>query len=381
MTLALLNLDHDLALASDSDNYLPTARVAKMMADLSMLPLWYCRDTEIVIDGETDEATAAIAEKLGIECRISTYSRNPAMLSETKAMPWGWNKSIARRLARAGINNLPAADRLNGIRRLSSRETSIEMLDKLRHINGTTGQRWIAGDCAVLASRQDFIVKSLWSSSGKGLVWNVGHTSKQTIDRVNAELRKHSAFVIEPIYEGKIADIAMEFIIDDNGKCRFIGYSVFETDDKGQYVCNLLGDMAATLIGRYLPCNLTDDVKASIIDFAEERFAGVYAGPFGVDMMICRQGDKVLLHPCIEINLRMNMGIVALCLTGLMARETSGRFTIVHHANGQATRDFDEMMKNKYPPAISGGRIARGYIALTPVRDDTCHLACMVVGE
>ena len=225
MTLALLNLDHDLALASDSDNYLPTARVAKMMADLSMLPLWYCRDTEIVIDGETDEATVAIAEKLGIECRISTYSRNPAMLSETKAMPWGWNKSIARRLARAGISNLPAADRLNGIRRLSSRETSIEMLDKLRHINGTTGQRWMAGDCAVLASRQDFIVKSLWSSSGKGLVWNVGHTSKQTIDRVNAELRKHSAFVIEPIYEGKIADIAMEFIIDDNGKCRFIGYS------------------------------------------------------------------------------------------------------------------------------------------------------------
>jgi len=31
----------------------------------------------------------------------------------------------------------------------------------------------------------------------------------------------------------------------------------------------------------------------------------------GVDMMICRTGKGFRLHPCVEINMRMNMGLVA----------------------------------------------------------------------
>ena len=43
------------------------------------------------------------------------------------------------------------------------------------------------------------------------------------------------------------------------------------------------------------------------------RFGTIYNGYLGVDMMICRfPGSPVYrIHPCVEINLRMNMGVVA----------------------------------------------------------------------
>lgn len=38
-----------------------------------------------------------------------------------------------------------------------------------------------------------------------------------------------------------------------------------------------------------------------------------YAGYLGVDMMICRFAllPEFRIHPCVEINLRMNMGLVS----------------------------------------------------------------------
>ncbi|MBQ2179413.1 MAG: hypothetical protein II450_03295, partial [Prevotella sp.] len=49
---------------------------------------------------------------------------------------------------------------------------------------------------------------------------------------------------------------------------------------------------------------------------------GTYQGPFGIDMMIVRNDpqlstkiSQLLLHPCVEINLRRTMGHVALSLS------------------------------------------------------------------
>jgi hypothetical protein len=42
-----------------------------------------------------------------------------------------------------------------------------------------------------------------------------------------------------------------------------------------------------------------------------------YTGPFGIDMMIVARPDRqgLLLHPCVEINVRRTMGHVALSLS------------------------------------------------------------------
>lgn len=43
-----------------------------------------------------------------------------------------------------------------------------------------------------------------------------------------------------------------------------------------------------------------------------DALRNVYAGPLGIDMMVVRQDDTLLLHPCVEMNLRATMGHVAL---------------------------------------------------------------------
>ena len=64
---------------------------------------------------------------------------------------------------------------------------------------------------------------------------------------------------------------------------------------------------------------LLDNVKDEIIANID---VANYQGPFGVDMMLVRANSPLstlhsplLLHPCVEINLRRTMGHVALALS------------------------------------------------------------------
>ena len=72
------------------------------------------------------------------------------------------------------------------------------------------------------------------------------------------------------------------------------------------------------MISRYIPVCLLDLIKQKIT--AKICLDG-YVGPFGIDMMIVKNSQlsdgnsQLLLHPCVEINLRRTMGHVALSLT------------------------------------------------------------------
>ncbi|MDE6174295.1 MAG: hypothetical protein K2F88_01880, partial [Duncaniella sp.] len=65
---------------------------------------------------------------------------------------------------------------------------------------------------------------------------------------------------------------------------------------------------------------ITDLVSSGCLDSVignEEKILGglignSYRGWLGVDMMVYREDDAMKLMPCIELNLRMTMGVVAL---------------------------------------------------------------------
>ena len=102
----------------------------------------------------------------------------------------------------------------------------------------------------------------------------------------------------------------MEFESDGQGGISYVGLSLFKTKN-GAYTGNVLATEQQKLetIGRYVPAALLERVRKAII---EKLDLGGYRGPFGVDMMVVKDG---LLHPCVEINLRRTMGHVALELT------------------------------------------------------------------
>jgi hypothetical protein len=104
----------------------------------------------------------------------------------------------------------------------------------------------------------------------------------------------------------------MEFEADGHGGIRFLGLSLFHTKN-GAYIGNIVAteQTKRQLLSKLLPLELTDEVCRLIV--TESRL-GSYQGPFGVDMMVVTDGQRLLLHPCVEINLRRTMGHVALAL-------------------------------------------------------------------
>lgn len=377
--LALLNLDHDLALRSGAGNYIPGRHVARMMDDLALLPYWLCNGCVIVSPKSLPPAMSDAAASLGIDNCVARWDELHQLCRDLPIRPWGWNMTLARRLSARGFTAVPSSEDLHHIRRLSSREASIPLLERLREADGTVGQRTLVTSVADMGSYTDFVAKPLWSSSGKGLVWNDGAPTASTLSQVAAEIKRCGGVVVEPLCRDKILDFAMEFEIGMDGRCGFLGYSVFETDSHGRYERNLLGSATDARVAALLPDSLTDHVKSTVIGYAEENFSPYYKGPFGIDMMVCRDGDGIKLHPCVEVNLRMNMGIVALHLSRLAGEGRNGHFSIKHCRDAGSLRLFHEQMSQENPLAIIDKKIAKGYLPLTPVGDDTQHLAYVVI--
>lgn len=381
MTIAFFNIDHDIVLEKDTDNFIPSKNVAKMISDLDSLPLWYCEDASIITSNKPDRSIIDIANKLDINNHLIYKGNTGTLDNKSKIVPWGWNKTISKLLRERGFESVPSKSDINFIRELSSRKTNIDLLEKLRKVENTTGDRKFINDIHQLDGNKDFILKSLWSSSGKGLTWNYGKLMPATTIKAIAEIKKHGGFVIEQIISNKVMDFAMEFNIDDNSSCDFIGYSVFTTDDKGLYKMNLIGENKDRILSNYLSDRTSQKIKEIIIDFAENCIASHYKGPFGVDMMVCNEDGKLKIQPCIEINLRMNMGILSLCMSKLTASNSNGYFTITHSRDNKSLKSFIEQMNNKNPLTISQGKIVKGFLPLTPVREDTLHMAYVSIRE
>ena len=193
---------------------------------------------------------------------------------------------------------------------------------------------------------------------------------------VNHILKTQGYVVAEPFYD-KVVDFAMEFLSVE-GEVRFAGYSWFETDSRGIYKENLLAsdEEIESRLAHYVDREALRQVRGSLEEKLTRVVDGAYQGYLGVDMMVCRIGGGYAVHPCVEINLRMNMGITARLLYDCHVHPSSaGRYVIEYYSEeGEALR-VHEAMQKAHPLVVEGGKIKRGYWSLTPVFQDTCYQA------
>ena len=214
----------------------------------------------------------------------------------------------------------------------------------------------------------------------------------------NALIKRHGYFTAEPYYN-KVQDLAMEFCLRD-GQCHFIGYSLFNTNHHGRYESNLLmaDEKIEELLAQYIPHSTLHEVRDWVITHTDrfiptEWNTAKYPLYFGIDMMIIYesqqsmdkakinsefkiQNSEFLLHPCIEINLRLNMGIIAHEVhRKLLAPGTEGTFHVTAFPTEEAAQQFHQEQTTKYPPVYREGKIVSGYHPLTPIHPHTRHHA------
>lgn len=385
MAMYLFNPENDMALANFTSYYRPPAEIGLMSSDLALLPAWYAMPGSVVKVGENG------LEKEFLECCGSLFP--PIRLSgsflDMPYIPWGWSPALVHTLQSGGVSlqYLPDIVRLEKIRWLSCRRRAEEVLEKLGRIEGCCGMSAYVTSLERVRPFLDryvhVIFKSPWSGSGRGLV---SVTSKELsvsyegwISRI---IRTQGGIMVEPLYN-KVIDFAMEFYSDGQGEVKFVGYSFFDTDAHGNYKGNfLMSDQTIVqILSAYVSPDLLTAVRTSLLEIFLPLLGGDYRGYFGVDMMICRAVDRYLLHPCVEINLRMNMGVVSHILyERLVCPGGKGSFRIFHFTGEGECLDFHKTQCERFPLELDEDRIVKGYFALTPIGKNTRYHACLYVG-
>ena len=389
---AVFNPEHDLALANGDAHYLAPRNIREMAHDLAPLMDYLAWDT-----------------------------------------PWGWDAAIVNYLHKSGIprQELPNDAMLAALRTRSERITAHHLLQQMLPLSvHLTGESYVCrslDDIKTYATQHShLLLKAPLSGSGKGLrhlnfndddnkndnenyPTNRRSTSALTstfkkIERwADALIRRHGYLTAEPYYD-KVQDFAMEFIVAD-GQCHFIGYSLFTTDDHGRYDSNLLlsdADIEARL-SNYIPRSVLHDVRHFVeghtgLIVPAEWDTSRFPITFGIDMMIVNiigqqsirpdgnsqlriQNSEFKLHPCVEINLRANMGIIAHEVRHhLMAPEATGIYRLTLFADHAALAAFDEEQRALYPALYRNGLLVRGYHPLTSTEGNARHLAYVIGG-
>ena len=411
----LFNPEHDLALANGDRHYIAPRNIREMARDLAELmsittPLY----EESTLQG------GASPHPIPWGWDAACTERFKRMGITTPALPTdGAIAALSRHSERGTAHRL-----LNAFHQ--SHPDSIYIGESLivRSFDELT---------AYAMQHRHILLKAPLSGSGKGLRHvnfnddvndndNVDHPSgrqstsalKKVESWANALIRRHGYLTAEPYYN-KVQDFAMEFMADATG-CHFIGYSLIVTDSHGRYIgSRLMSDAEIeNTLARYVQREALHEVRRWVIEHHSHIVPTAWDTaqhplPFGIDMMVVRtidnsqpttnreqsslrelprcEGGKLnyqlsivnyqfKLHPCIEINLRMNMGIVAHELyRHRLTPDATGTYQIARFADNATLRQFHEEHSQLHPATYHEGKLSSGYMQLTPITDDTLHLA------
>ncbi len=308
-SLLLFNPENDLALAANSANYTPPAAAIRIRNAGALLPMWFAQPGDYILaPPEMENNATEMREKYHIHGKIFTSAAIPEI---DRCVPWGWSAHAVRTFHNAGISDkiLPDSQKIEQLRQLSHRRTSISVLKQLSYPKLPVEAYTIEeANNAVSSFGGSAYLKFPWSGSGRG-VFPVSGGSDSLHSLAAASIRRQGSVIIEPAYDAA-TNLAMLFYCN-SAKAEFHGLSLFKTLPGGAYSGNIIASQ------EYIAGNigLGQSTLDSLISSLENALAGCvaryYDGPVGVDMMIATENGRQIIMPCIELNLRYTMGFVA----------------------------------------------------------------------
>jgi len=337
-TLHIFNPEHDIALASNLSNFTSPHAGRQLRHDLGYLPAIWADDADYVLVDDVAFAQTAFSRLMHrpfphfIDKSQLSIVRSALPLGSSKnsqfsiVNSWGWDLALRAFLLRHGVTSVPSESAIADIRELSHRRYAVGLLKELTELMGSplTGRSWEVGSLeevrALLSDHGRIVVKAPWSSSGRGIRFIDGSLDDYQVRWMQNVIQRQGSVIVE-VYCPKVKDFGMEFESDGEGNVRYLGLSLFHTQN-GAYTGNIIAseEEKREVLSRYIPISLLDTVQAEICRCLGSLYLGRYAGPFGVDMMLVNNcqlsiiNSQFLLNPCIEINLRRTMGHVALSL-------------------------------------------------------------------
>ncbi len=385
MKLYIFNPDTDLALANNRENYMPPARVRQMTQELELLPLWYAEEGSCIFAPSVRDNGEFFAEtKRLFEVETKCIKELPQLPGDEniEITPWGWNVALRKQLLNSGVAEklLPTPQELAKYRELSGRDKDTEILLSMKPSAGFTAKIIDnIAECRKYAGKNPrCIFKAPWSGSGKGLLWCWGKYDDKSDGWCQRVIKEQGFVVACPIYE-KLQDFAIEYHSDGKGNITFIGYSLFSTNTKGAYQGNILQSEAKhrERLSQHISLQQLDATDALLREKLAATYGNNYKGYIGVDMIICRTNDGAnALHPCVEVNMRMNMGVLSTILAKrFLAEGSRAIFSIDYYPTTEELQSFISQMNSYNQPTIVNGKIVSGFVPLVPTGKSNNYIA------
>ncbi|MFQ9315126.1 hypothetical protein [uncultured Dysgonomonas sp.] len=393
MNILYFNPGHETAVNNASPYYTPPANIAAMQEELSFLPAWYAdREDKVLVDSKDEVYYSYLTEKFSTLAQ--PVSQNELTLyRDTNVSLWGVSPQAIRYFEELNkeleINlNIPEWSEeykyLNS--RLAARDCLSELINSILLLSQAVIPQFYTNlddiNRAVNASAYQLLAKAPYSSSGRGLLWLPATGLTRTENQIlHGILKKQGSVSIERVLD-KQMDFAMEFMADGKGNIAFAGYSLFYTNAKGGYEANYIGSQESIIeqLSEKISLDLLDSVKKKLIDIMSKKVVTLYNGCIGVDMLIYLEDNEYKLHPCVEINMRYNMGFLTCRLyENYIASESYGKFYIDFNPKAEEMYNNHLLMEEKYPIRIENGKITSGYLSLCPINRSNRYRAYVLV--
>lgn len=375
--LSIFNPDHEIALANNDKNFKPKKNIVRLAHDLLLLPLWYDSGCTIYVSAATPQ-WESLACSLGLNYN-KVESIDYGTITELNL--WGWNIAICSSLANKGIPErlLKTEAELATVRRLTQRQTAIEAMRQIKRVIYSPLLPDMPQTLTSISELEvfvrlfgDVVLKSPLSESGKGVYFASANTMNHSIlGWVKRTISQQGYIVAERRYEVRY-NFAMEFAVSGE-KVYFDGYSLFTTNGKSYEKNILIPDTAIEqLIAKYVPIELIENVRNVLISFIKSNISPYYKGYLGVDMFIYYHKNEYRLHPCVEINLRPTMGLVAnRFFKNYVTEGRQGTFSVDFYKNPNELANDHQCRQKVSPIEVVNGRLTRGYVSLCPIMSDT----------
>lgn len=395
MNIHYFNPGHETAVNNASPYYTPPANIAAMQEELSFLPAWYAdREDKVLVDSKEEMYYSYLTEQFS--ALAQPISQNELKLYRyANVSLWGVSPQAIRYFEELNkeleINlNIPEwSDEYKYLNsRLAARDCLSELINSIPLLSQAVIPQFYTNlddiNKAVDTSIYQLLAKAPYSSSGRGLLWlpttGLTRTENQILHGI---LKKQGSVSIERVLD-KQMDFAMEFMADGKGNIAFAGYSLFYTNAKGSYEANYIGSQKSIIeqLSEKISLDLLDSVKNKLINILSEKFATLYNGCIGVDMLIYLEDNEYKLHPCVEINMRYNMGFLSCRLyENYIATHSCGKFYIDFKPKAEEMYNNHLLMEEKHPIRIENGRITSGYLSLCPINKSNRYRAYVLVEE
>lgn len=353
--LHLFNPENDVCLGIGNRSYNMPHMVRELHVSGAALPLWWSDEGDMVYAPEVSRKWLdGIKSQFPVYGNLYTVGNN---VKNYSGEPWGWSYDARKQLSITGCEVI-SDDKIEKIRNLSHRRTSIAILEKIKEASimllPPLPQELYSVEEAleVCDAYPVTYFKAPWSSSGRG-VMEVSAMTVKDESRIASIIKKQGSVIAEKGLVKK-QDFAMLFNAFE-GRIKFVGYSVFFNDHGNAYGGNLLGS------NDYLKQMLIDDgasssqltaIELHLTKILEDIIGDAYNGYLGVDMLLDADNN---IMPCVELNLRMTMGVVArLFHDRYMDTDRCGTYSVTPVAQSISS------------PVIKNGKLTGGELSLAP---------------